>query len=703
MWHYFTFSRRAIFQSILIISLLNAISFSHATTSSLYSFHQIVNLSNEQTPRPQWLNPLANPSDKQQYYLADKSGKIYIAQDGEIHPQPIFNLATHTQPEDEESVTLTSITLHPDFAYSDQVGYGTFYTAHTSKRVKNSKTKRLQIRQADINYQYDAVITEWQFNQLNHTKVDVSSKREIVRISLINQENHIPQLAFNPFKKSWNDDYGLLYFSLLPEDTLSTYPLYSGVILRINPKKFGLKEYTVPTNNPFLKDIEINDEIFLLGAQKIKQFLWPQKNSEQLSVVHNYDQQNIFSTAEHRSDWRSTPPREKAVIEENISNILLYKGRALKSLRKRLIYLTKESNQWLLNTHQSANPTNTAEKVQTNLDSSEQLNTDELLLFSDSFGELLLLDNTNSVISKITHNNPSGELYDENQQTSNNGIFIFISLITALSILVISQLKKGKKGLSSLVRRNYADIEVSQSKLQVGLYRRHQTASETVLTINQIESSEIFLNNTSISLINHEKGFGFSDAQELDLRENFAREYKDKMIDDKVRQICLVLRNQAQDYRISLYARKGDQRVTKKRYKEVIEEIIDWCWLVARSINSESTGKRTPRPALKSTAPQTVLKKSAIKKNKQAAIEKVKATMSKSASLSDDTIETPQKSIKTSPPTKSTNDPISKKDSLIDTELVNALDKLVKLKQQGFLTSDEFNQAKDKLLKDLMH
>ena len=39
---------------------------------------------------------------------------------------------------------------------------------------------------------------------------------------------------------------------------------------------------------------------------------------------------------------------------------------------------------------------------------------------------------------------------------------------------------------------------------------------------------------------------------------------------------------------------------------------------------------------------------------------------------------------------------------LIDTELVNALEKLVRLKQQGFLSSEEFSQAKAKLLKNLI-
>ena len=43
-----------------------------------------------------------------------------------------------------------------------------------------------------------------------------------------------------------------------------------------------------------------------------------------------------------------------------------------------------------------------------------------------------------------------------------------------------------------------------------------------------------------------------------------------------------------------------------------------------------------------------------------------------------------------------------KSSPLIDTELVNALEKLVHFKQQGFLNDEEFSKAKAKLLKNLI-
>ena len=41
-------------------------------------------------------------------------------------------------------------------------------------------------------------------------------------------------------------------------------------------------------------------------------------------------------------------------------------------------------------------------------------------------------------------------------------------------------------------------------------------------------------------------------------------------------------------------------------------------------------------------------------------------------------------------------------DNTINTELVDALEKLVNLKQQGFLTMEEFSKAKETLLKSVL-
>jgi len=679
--------------SLLLFSLL-------CQATSAYKTHQIANLKHEMLANPQWLPPIANPNDKHQFYLADKTGKIYLVEDGEIRVQPLLDLSVINNDKKEQDFSLTAFTLHPDFIFRDQPGYGKFYTAHVAKISAKSKTKRLQVRQSDIDYHFDAVITEWQFNQINHEKIEPSSQREILRISLVDSTNPIKQLAFNPFKKSWNDDYGLLYFSLSPEKNLESFPLYSGAILRIKPERFGRKNYTVPTNNPFLKDSEINDEIVLLGAQKIQTFIWPQKNNDKLSVLHRYKGKETLSDAELRSDWRISPPKKQINFINPINNIILYQGRNLSSLFKSLLFLQNTKQEWSLNSFLLTDVKSELPQVVTTFDIP---NSDDLLIFTDAFNELLLLDQTSSLIYRITQTDtpsiPNGEILEE----SNTGLIMTMFLFLIFVLFFVIRSKQGKKGMSSLVQRNYAHMEISQSKQQVGLYRRHQTTTETILNITDLTSSKINLNDVLISTINKESGLGFSEAQELDLRENFAREYKDKMIDEKVRQISLSLTDNDQDYTISLYARKGNQRVTKKRYKDVIEELVDWCWLIAKGINSDSTGIRTPRATLKSTAPNIassnqVENKAENKVNKQEEINKVIAKMSnKNRPVTKEQSETAP--IK---PLHFDTENTSKQDGMIDAELVNALDKLVKLKQQGFLTDEEFSQAKEKLLKDLI-
>jgi sucrose-6-phosphate hydrolase SacC (GH32 family) len=86
--------------------------------------------------------------------------------------------------------------------------------------------------------------------------------------------------------KPWSDDYGLLYIALKPDSTLQQSALYSGSILRISPTKFGLKNYTVPTHNPFLKDPKVEDEVIMIGAQNIQQFTWSKKEKNKLILTH---------------------------------------------------------------------------------------------------------------------------------------------------------------------------------------------------------------------------------------------------------------------------------------------------------------------------------------------------------------------------------------------------------------------------------
>jgi hypothetical protein len=143
--------------------------------------------------------------------------------------------------------------------------------------------------------------------------------------------------------------------------------------------------------------------------------------------------------------------------------------------------------------------------------------------------------------------------------------------------------------------------------------------------------------------------------------------------------------------------REGNQRLTKAKYSEVINDVIEWTWFIAKKINPALTGKRVIRVDVPIVAEPSVqrsqpLKNRAPLQSSQAPIETIKQTTT-TQSTSEKTEDV------------STKDCIQKTDKVIghqsDVDLINALDKLAKLKKQGLLTAAEFDEAKDKILKNL--
>ena len=191
----------------------------HAKNSN-YQLDHLANLRHSELEDPQWLQLIPNPNNKDQYYIANKRGQLYLIDDGKLQTSPLLNLAAFPG-NNYPDLQLTAIVLHPDFAFREQPGFATFYTAHVTKSDISKKTKRLEKRQTQIPYNHDAVLTEWRLHSVDYNKVAKTSQREILRISLANPNKHIEQLAFNPYKKSWNDNYGLLYLSLASDKQLA--------------------------------------------------------------------------------------------------------------------------------------------------------------------------------------------------------------------------------------------------------------------------------------------------------------------------------------------------------------------------------------------------------------------------------------------------------------------------------------------------
>lgn len=685
-----------------------------------YLLEEVAQLTHVSLKGTHWQQVVVNPNHKQQFFIINELGQLYLV-DKTVSARPLLDL-NHSR-QDRDKLTLTAMVLHPNFSLPHQSGHGIIYTAHLEPINKKPATIRLKERSTDLTLTHDAVITEWKFNTDTFKTIDESTRREVLRIGVPSKDINIKQMSFNSVLKSWNENFGLLYIGL-SGDYKRQEPLYSGAVLRINPRKFGLRSYTVPVNNPFLKNKKINDAIYVLGSQKISQFIWPNRASEQLLLVHQYNSKHFISVAKGGNDWRNQVSKKKILYQSMrpIKQVLLYRGSHLPALRNKLLFLQKVNRQWNI----YALPVSTVLRVYKEPKkptlawqfSPLVLSKTSLLTLSAALSsEVLLLDNTNKLFYRVSQENePPAVMKSKTQSVEvkpghNNYILIVLIVLIAISG-VFYFLKRSKVSAKTIVRQQYARIELSKLKQQVSLYHRHQVSADTIIDLMAITSSRVLLNEQSICLINHEVDCGFSDKKEQDLRTLFAKERANKMIDGKIRQITLKLVDkQKHTYTICLYMRKGSDRITQNSYVSVIVKLVDWCWLIAQQINPDSTEER------KHNVTSTVVEygqeqdKQEVLLHKQAAIRSVtdKPVSNEEVLDPSESIELVEavsiakdnkKEIEVEKQTFDSQE--QKKGKLIGTELVNTLEKLVNLKQQGFLTSQEFSQAKAKLFKSLL-
>lgn len=698
---FFNLARCLNYIVMLIITLYMYIASAYAN-EKLYKFHEIAQLNHGQTNVSQWLQLVNHPSNTEKHFAINQQGQMYFV-DNTKQLREVLNLNNNLQ---TAPIQITALALHPNFALRDQLGFGTFYTAHIETFDEKSTTKRIRERDAEIELKNEAVITEWRFNTTNYQIIDLKTKREVIRIAVPDESVNISQMSFNPYTKSWNDGFGLLYIALNGKKELKE-PLYSGVLLRINPAKFGLRSYTVPTSNPFVKEADIKDEIYLLGAQNIKQFIWPDKSSDEILISHYYEGQSQLSLTSIKNDWRTKTP-ERIVYQTNklIEGALLYRGRNLSYLRNKLILLTKSSKEWSIESL-NANTTDNREASSENISqlewnfSEQQLALDsEGALTKNRNGEILILDKKIGNIFQISQENvnktnlaPKKVTIVEEEDESNNLLYVVFSIVIVIAI-VLYLIKRNQVSAKAILRKQYAQIELSESKKQIGFYHRHESNVSAILDIANIDTCEILLNENTINVIDRNVNNGFDNEKEQDLRAAFSKEKVDKLIDNKIRQISLNFIDKSnKEHLVCLYMRKGSNRVTKKTYLVVLEDLFDWCWLISSQINPKETGVRKKKPTIISAA---------------TARAKVQKSPSKTSSSNKENYK-PVGNQKNNVEKHQTNNALEKTDTKekshetqpIDTELVNALEKLVDLRKNGFLTEEEFTKAKVNLLRSL--
>ncbi|XQW85004.1 hypothetical protein ACOYR1_18065 [Thalassotalea piscium] len=635
-----------------------------------------------------WHKPQANPKNNQEYFIASKQGQLHLLDSNKIINPPILNIKQFYP----EFITLNSLVLHPNFGLIQQKGYNTFYTAHVEPTDKTKRTLRVKDNTISRVFPYEVTIVEWKIKEINSLKVDPESRREIFRIGVNQPEKAVIGMRFNPYIKSWHDNFSHLYIALAYDVTLKESSLYSGAILRINPEKFGLRSYTTPNNNPFINQPEIPDELLIIGAQQIKQFLWQKNNDQQLIVSHVYDHQPLLSQLDYGDNLLASAPKTTLLKGDVISakdTLVLYRGRAFKELRNKLLYLTKKEGSWQL---QSLTTTLPFQKNIIHAFSKNELaSEDQPAFFEDNNDEVMLFSRAQHVIQRLDKKASNGlsdqtVLSSDNQEQNDEasyGYLIGLLILFGGGLAWFVKNKKAQQAVKSLLHRNYARFELSPDQTQVFLFQRHQEDSSLTLDVNTIVRCDIVLNNEKLLSIKAGVS-GFDEALEQMLENQFIAEKRIKMVDQRTRKLELIIGdNTDMEYGICLYFREGNQRLTKAKFGTITDELKDWCWFIANKISPEQTGKRIvktvqPQPVRVPSTPRQVVTKPIPK------AEEVKSTP------------TPQTVKKRGDESES-----NRNSSELDTQLIDALNKLANLKAEGFLTEDEFVNAKTKILANL--
>lgn len=221
------------------------------------------------------------PDGSGRLYVPDLNGSLYLLRDGK--PTKYLDVTKEVGPVLWTSRGFGSgfgfVAFHPDFARN-----GRFYTVHTEAG------DALTTEKPDLGASSDAVvhgvITEWTADDPG-AGTFAGDRREVMRLAFPSFIHGIQQISFNPHVKSGDDDFGLLYVAvgdggavgIATEDGReSNVPQDLGVpqgkILRIDPRAKGGKQWTAPTDNPFVDRNGALGEIYAIGLRDPYRFSW---------------------------------------------------------------------------------------------------------------------------------------------------------------------------------------------------------------------------------------------------------------------------------------------------------------------------------------------------------------------------------------------------------------------------------------------
>lgn len=247
------------------------------------------------------INLLTHAGDSSgRLFVIDMNGKIYVIKDEKLLPEPLIDMAVARRgaftSRDLFEQGLSGLAFHPDFAKPGRPGFGKLFTSSTE--VPESGKPDFPTPDPNGQVAHHDVLTEWTIDPKDPNRVDPASRREVLRVAHPLHDHVMGQLGFAPHAKPSDPDYGMLYigvgdggnttFHYKKVDAMHNAqnrksPL--GKILRINPLADGDRKYSIPPDNPFVRDASSLKEIWALGLRNPQRFSWDTEGDHAMLIA----------------------------------------------------------------------------------------------------------------------------------------------------------------------------------------------------------------------------------------------------------------------------------------------------------------------------------------------------------------------------------------------------------------------------------
>ncbi|MFC4219488.1 PQQ-dependent sugar dehydrogenase [Flagellimonas marina] len=223
------------------------------------------------------INKLECTGSSKRIFINDLRGVLYELQQDTL--LPYLTISDHSRDFIHEpglGTGLGSFAFHPGFEEN-----GLIYTAHSEKKDSHKADFSLP---DSIPTTLQWVISEWK-TKYPEEEHFVGAVRELLRIDFVSGMHGVQEIAFNPTSNKNDMDYGMLYIGVgdggsvvegYPQVALHDGDMVWGTILRIDPMGKNSKngQYGIPSDNPFVKFTDKQEEIWAYGLRNPNRITW---------------------------------------------------------------------------------------------------------------------------------------------------------------------------------------------------------------------------------------------------------------------------------------------------------------------------------------------------------------------------------------------------------------------------------------------